>query len=503
MVAIAASIGLLAGYNMNFKNESKSLFKSEAFQDNISAGYEGRVEEILRFVESTYVDEIDSEQLTLNVINRMLEDLDPHSSYITPEELSSHNERMKGSYRGIGIETLSINDSFYVTNVLVGSSAEKAGIEKTMMIRAVDGVKVSGSALSIDSLSQMLKAGDKDEIVMDLSTVAGEEVQTTVAITDVSVPSADLAYLIRDDVIYLRLRRFSANTYKQYIESLDSLMTGKESAHLILDLRDNPGGYLPEAIKVLSQLFDRKSKLLTYTKGLNREKQEYRSTGNNFYDIRKVAVLINGNSASGSEIIAGAIQDWDRGMLIGERTYGKGLVQEVFPLRNGGALRLTVAKYFTPSGRLIQRSYDSATHAFAADSLNKKTKLLERIVPGGDGIHPDRKVVADKDCLSYAYYMDEYVLDLMHENRGLGYDADFYGSAAYQAFVQEHFDVTISSSAPCKDRFKEEVIKAHKNLTMKRVDFLKSQNEKDPVVSAALKYIDNPKPTIALLPQEN
>ena len=99
--------------------------------------------------------------------------------------------------------------------------------------------------------------------------------------------------------------------------------------------------------------------------------------------------------------------------------------------------------------------------------------------------------------------MDEYVLDLMHENRGLGYDADFYGSAAYQAFVQEHFDVTISSSAPCKDRFKEEVIKAHKNLTMKRVDFLKSQNEKDPVVSAALKYIDNPKPTIALLPQEN
>ena len=184
---------------------------------------------------------------------------------------------------------------------------------------------------------------------------------------------------------------------------------------MILDLRDNPGGFLPQAIKILSQLFADKDKLLTYTEGLSRKKAEYRSTGKIFYNIDKVAILINEYSASGSEILAGAIQDWDRGIIVGQDSYGKGLVQDLFPLKNGGALRLTVAKYYTPTGRLIQKSYKSLNKDFIADSTYFKTLLLNRVVHSGNGIEPDVKIdLSDENnCEEYLTYTDFFIINQM------------------------------------------------------------------------------------------
>jgi len=283
-------------------------------------------------------------------------------------------------------------------------------------------------------------------------------------------------------------------------------MIDKTKLNLIIDLRDNPGGYLPQAIKVVSQLFPKKDKLLTYTDGLNREKQEYRSTGNNFYDIRKVAILINNYSASGSEIIAGAVQDWDRGMIIGEGSYGKGLVQEIFPLKNGGALRLTVAKYYTPSGRLIQKSYESETNEFEADSnVMKKTKLLAREMQGGVGILPDKEVAIKEtqDCYEYNYYVDHFVINAMHKASSRKLSNLDLRRSSYEEFITEIMEPGLLSRIACNANYDFMVNESYLRLNSDTTRLHNLISKGDEAVSIALDYMENPKPTIALLSKKD
>src|SRR5690606_1334631 len=193
-----------------------------------------------------------------------------------------------------------------------------------------------------------------------------QDTQYTVEVVrdEIQVPSVLAGYLIEPEVAYIRVQRFGPRTYKEFMDEWERLYTDLGARHLILDLRDNPGGYLKEAVNMLSQIITEEGRVLVYTKGKNDERQEYKSTGKIFFPVEHIAVLINETSASASEIIAGCIQDLDRVVIIGTRSFGKGLVHEQFALSNGGTLRLTVSRYFTPSGRLIQKSYDSLSVAY-------------------------------------------------------------------------------------------------------------------------------------------
>jgi len=271
-----------------------------------------------------------------------------------------------------------------------------------------------------------------------------------------------------------------------------------------LDLRDNPGGYLPEAIKILSQLFENKDKLLTYTEGLNRKRRDYRTTGNAFYRINKVAVLVDRYSASGSEILAGAVQDWDRGLVIGETSYGKGLVQEIFPLKNGGALRLTVAKYYTPSGRLIQRSYTSNTNDFSADSTVHYTKVLERKVESGNGIVPDVSIEKTDHCYAYQRFFDQYVLQKMKSVESTDLPRSAFSRVEYEFFVRTNFTdfADEMNEASCKTSFDRHIDLCYKRMMMNNNEYARQANVSDKFVQKAMQFIDNDKPTVALLSEK-
>lgn len=506
LIGLAAAIGLIVGYNVNFDNDNSSLLSIEKneYKSTISHG-DGRIEEILRFVESKYVDSIESEKITLNLIDEMLGQLDPHSSYITPEDLADYNEKMKGRYRGIGIETLLYQDTFYITKLVESGPAADAGVKVGDAILEINGNKVSGSKMESDQVRDMLKDSTGSNLLVTIKPIG---VSTTkeleIEAKDIIVPSAEVCYMLNDKTAYLKLSRFSGNTYEQFIESIEKIKEGKKELNLVLDLRDNPGGYLPEAIKILSQLFDSKDKLLTYTEGLNRKRRDYRTTGNAFYRIDKVAVLLDKYSASGSEILAGAIQDWDRGIVIGENSYGKGLVQEIFPLKNGGALRLTVAKYYTPSGRLIQKSYTSNTNDFDADSAVHYTKVLERKVESGNGIVPDVTVESPEGCYGYQRFFDHYVLSKMKTYGSADLKRIAFSRPDYEAFVQANFREYIGDlqDSNCHNSFSTDIDLCYKRMIMTNNEFAREANVSDKSIQKAMQFIVDEKPTTALLSEK-
>lgn len=506
LVCLAAAIGLLAGYSLNFDNDTKSLLKLSDDGQGLTTSADGRIEEVLRLVEAAYVDSIDTDDITLKLINEMVEELDPHSSYITADDLATHNERMRGSYRGVGIETVALRDTFFITNIMNNSPAAESGLLMGMAIIAVEGQVVSGNETSFDTLRTLLKDKRKNHIELEVQPLRSSTTQTIqVAIDDISVPSADIVYKLNEETAYLKLSRFSSNTYEQFIESIESVQDAQQSLNLILDLRDNPGGYLPQAIKVLSQFFSDKDKLLTYTEGLNRKKANYNSTGKSFYNFKKIAVLIDNNSASGSEIVAGAIQDWDRGVIIGEQSYGKGLVQEIIQLKNGGALRLTVAKYYTPSGRLIQKSYESSSNEFEADSSMATTKILERPMESGHGITPDIIVKqTTRSRCAYDYYVDNYIIDRVIQKGTAELTLKDFSKKGFRAFLEKEMELTTEDlSQTCETYSINDISAAYIRLTASDIDYTRQINEQDETISRAFEFINDTQPTLALLAGNN
>lgn len=508
LIGLAAAIGLLAGHNMNFNNSGSSMFQVIESGENSNYGPDGRVEEILRFIETNYVDSLNSDLITIEAIRHILKDLDPHSDYITEEERNSHNERMEGSYRGIGIETLKYNDTFYITKIIEGAPSAIAGLNVGDAIISVSGELVSGNDTSFDNIRSKLKNEGSEEVVLEVQPLNLEELkEIIVKVKDVELPSANVCFLIEPNTIYLQLARFSGNTYEQFVESLDSITVGNESYNLILDLRNNPGGFLPEAIKILSQLFTEKDRLLTYTEGLNRKKAEYRSTGKTFFNLNKIAILMNEYSASGSEILAGAIQDWDRGIVIGKESFGKGLVQEIFPLNNGGALRLTVAKYYTPTGRLIQKPYNLVNRAFEPDSFKYKTRLLNRRVEGGNGIKPDVIVesLLKEECSAYLGFSDFFAIHLLKKSKGRSLTRDDIHAEDFKDFLESEFGVDPNEyDSNCIDSriFDSKLDDSILEMVLGSERYLEDAFDNDPYILEALKFTSDKRTTMAYLSKE-
>ncbi|MCB9048676.1 MAG: PDZ domain-containing protein [Lewinellaceae bacterium] len=437
LFALILVAGILIGMRLQSNGPTIATETPEA---PIHALGQGKVEEILRYIEAKYVDEVDREALVQEVIEQMLAKLDPHSNYITAEQLREVNEQLEGNFDGIGVEFMMLDDTIVVVAPLAGGPSEAAGILAGDKIVQISDSTIAGVRMDTRDVINMLR-GEKGTDV-EVGILRGREKKVrkfTITRDEIPMHSVDVAYMLDDKTGYIKVNRFSATTYEEFMKGLEKLVEGKGMEDLVIDLRHNPGGYLQQATNILSQLFSRKDKLLVYTEGRAVSRSNYESTGRAFFDIDDIVVLIDEGSASASEILAGAIQDHDRGVIVGRRSFGKGLVQEQYKLRDGSALRLTVARYYTPSGRSIQKPYEGDVdayenemaerfesgelagtfHASTPDSTRYYTDN-GRVVYGGGGISPDVFVPIDTIILNDEYlqlrqHVPQFVFRYMSE----------------------------------------------------------------------------------------
>ena len=421
LVAAALVIGMYTGLKLS--ENQPLVIKEEPIDDGQSLGY-GRIEELVRYIDAKYVEDVESEDLVETAIEELLRQLDPHSSYISKEELREVNEQLQGNFDGIGIEFMLLDDTIVVVSPLNGGPSEIAGILTGDKIVQVEDSIIAGKNLNSDEIVEYLRGEKGTKVTLGILRGGADNIKKfTVTRDKIPTNSVDAHFMVDNKTGMIKVNRFSATTYEDFMKSLEDLVENKGMENLIIDLRQNPGGYLQEATNILSQLFDERGKLLVYTEGRNVRRADYETSGGNFFDVKKIAVLLDEGSASASEILAGAIQDWDRGTIIGRRSFGKGLVQEQYKLSDGSALRLTVARYYTPSGRCIQRDYSNEEvyeddfHArFESGELETgelpehadTTKFYTaggRIVYGGGGISPDVFVPLDT-----IIYNEDYLL---------------------------------------------------------------------------------------------
>lgn len=360
-----------------------------------------------RFLNAAYVDTVNNHQLIETAIQEMLAQLDPHSTYVSAEEMKGVTESFEGSFSGIGIEYNILRDTIIVVNVISGGPSEQVGLLPNDRIIDVNGKNVVGvKQMEVPKLLRGPKG-----TVAEIRVIRGsahDSLDFTIVRDNIPITTVDAAYLIAPKTGYIRVNRFANNTFSEFVEAYKSL--GKVDA-LILDLRSNGGGLLGQAID-MSNFFLKKGDKIVSTEGLRFPPEEVIAPEKGEFSKGRLIVLTNETSASGSEIVAGAIQDWDRGLIVGRRTFGKGLVQRQFPLNDGSAVRLTVSRYHTPTGRVIQRPYvqgkgeeynldflkrfdESDSNAPVDSSKVYKTLRSGRTVYGGGGISPDVSVATD------------------------------------------------------------------------------------------------------------
>jgi carboxyl-terminal processing protease len=400
---------------------------------------QGKIEELIRYVEAKYVDDVNRDELIERAINEILKELDPHSNYITAEQLQEVNEQLEGNFSGIGVEFMMLDDTIVVIAALAGGPSEAVGIQAGDKIVQIADTTIAGVNMEVKDIVSLLRGEPGSEVEIGIKRNGHENIKNyTITRDKIPVYSVDVSYMIDDKTGYIKVNRFSATTYEEFMKGLEDLVDNHQMEDLIIDLRHNPGGYLQQATNILSQLFEDKDRLLVYTEGRTVNRNDYESTGRAFFKVDDIAVLIDEGSASASEILAGAIQDHDRGVILGRRSFGKGLVQEQYKLRDGSALRLTVARYYTPSGRSIQKAYDDLD-AYENDVNNRYNsgELLEegkisqadstrfytstgRIVYGGGGISPDifipiDTINANEEYLGLRQHVPAFVFRYMEE----------------------------------------------------------------------------------------
>ena len=368
-----------------------------------------------------YVDETDNDKITESGIRAMLKELDPHSTYTDQKETRTLLEQMQGSFGGIGIQFNIIEDTLYVIQTTKNGPSERAGILAGDKIVTVNDTAIAGVRMERADIMSRLRGAKGTEVKVEVVRRGiDRKLVFNLIRDDISTETVDAAYMIDEDNGYIRITSFGAKTHEEFATKLDSLKSlGMQN--LILDLEGNGGGYLNAAVDIASEFIEGE-RLVVYTEGRNNPRQNYVSRGKGRFLNGNLVVIVDETSASASEILAGAIQDWDRGLVVGRRSFGKGLVQRPFNLPDGSMIRLTIARYYTPAGRCIQKPYDndsikyeqdlmhrynsgeltSADSIHFPDSLKTYTKRLKRPVYGGGGIMPDYFVPLD--TLKYTKY---------------------------------------------------------------------------------------------------
>ena len=416
-----------------------------------------------KLIETFYVGDVDTTKIVEDAIRAMLKTLDPHSSYSTPEETKDLNEPLQGNFSGIGIQFQMLNDTLYVIQTISGGPSEKVGILAGDRILTANDSLISGVKRKNSSVMKLLRGPKGSEVEVAVKRgKSTEPIMFRITRDDIPIYSVDAYYMIEPETGYVRISRFADNTPQEFAKALDELER-KGMKKLVLDLQDNGGGYLQAAAELADMLLP-KGALIVYTDGDRVSPSHYYSQRDPLFN-GPLVVLVNQYSASASEILSGAVQDNDRGLVVGRRTFGKGLVQRPFPFPDGSMIRLTVARYHTPSGRCIQKPYNggddkdyqldllnrykageysSADSIHFDDSLRYRTLVNGRTVYGGGGIMPDRFVAIDTTEYS------DYYRDLMAKGIFNRYGVAYVDSAradlkkqypTVEKFV-ENFEVT-------------------------------------------------------------
>lgn len=406
VVCAAATFGISAQYS----------------RSNSASRQQQKLLMVENIVNNLYVDNVDEEKVVENAVRGILENLDPHSSYSTKEETTSSQETMQGSFSGIGIQFNMQKDTLYVVQTIAGGPSEKVGILPGDRFIAVDDSIIAGRKLKNTDIMKRLRGpkGTKVNIKVKRGSNA-ELLEFRITRDDIPLNSIDAVYMADGKTGYIRLSRFAATSYKEFKDAITKLKK-QGMQQLILDLTDNGGGYMQIAAQIANEMLNR-GNLIVYTQGRKSPRQNLNADGSGTFRTQKVVVMINQFSASASEILSGAVQDWDRGVVVGRRSFGKGLVQREFLLPDSSSFRLTIARYYTPSGRNIQKPYvkgdredydkdiidrynhgelQSADSIHFADSLKHTTLRLHRTVYGGGGIMPD--VFVPLDTTQYTDY---------------------------------------------------------------------------------------------------
>ncbi|MCX6351884.1 MAG: S41 family peptidase [Bacteroidetes bacterium] len=427
IIAAVMIVGMVAGFKL------KSSF------ENGGTDPRKKFEEVMRYINRAYVDMPDNDKLSEAAIEAMLKELDPHSTYIPAKEVQQSNEELDGNFEGIGVEFNLLNDTIIVVSPISGGPSEQVGIHAGDKIIKIESKTVAGVHFTNEDVFKNLRGekGTKVHVSIKRGTTKNL-LEFTIKRDKIPIYSVDASFMATPEIGYVKINRFGATTLREFSDAMTSLKKeGMKS--LILDLRGNPGGYLKAAIDMADEFLP-DNQLIVYTKGRSRSKDIYKADTKGDFEKGKIAVMMDDGSASASEILGGAIQDHDRGVIIGTRSFGKGLVQEPFVLSDGSVIRLTVARYYTPSGRCIQRPYDKGAEdyygevnnrlkhgeLFNKDSIKNNDSLKfktdkGRIVYGGGGISPD--IFVPVDTSEYSPYLQK-----------------IYGKGIFSEFVIEYMD---------------------------------------------------------------
>lgn len=388
-------------------------------------GGQSKFGEIINLIEQAYVDTVNTEKLEETTLNTMLTRLDPHSVYIPASDLQQANEQLEGNFEGIGVEFNILNDTIMVVSAINGGPSQELGIQAGDRIVEVDTQRVAGIGIRSEQVFKLLRGKKGSEVKVKIFRPdAHKIIPYTIVRNTIPIHSLDAGIMLDNETGYIKINRFAANTHDEFVESLKQLQL-QGMQNLILDLRGNPGGYLTAATELCDELLDG-NKMIVYTSGRTQPRNEYKAERAGLFEKGKLVVLIDESSASASEIVSGAVQDWDRGIIIGRRSFGKGLVQEPFSLRDGSAIRLTVARYYTPSGRCIQKPYEDGYDEYEAEIYHRyqdgeladtaARKIQDstiyktsggRIVYSKGGIMPDVTVALDTT------YRNRYITELL------------------------------------------------------------------------------------------
>lgn len=448
---------------------SIGIFLRPATSVRAFIGGSDKFSEMLSIIQEAYVDTIDRKELENQTFNELLSNLDPHSVYIPAEDLKSANEQLDGNFEGIGVEFNIVSDTIMVVTPINGGPSQELGIQPGDRIVQVDTLNVAGVGITSEKVFKLLRGKGGSKVKVGIYRIGAKGIiYYTITRGTIPIFSVDAWRMLDKETGYIKVSRFAEKTHEEFLTAFEELKK-QQLKNLILDLRGNPGGYLSTAIALTDEFLDDR-KLIVYTQGRTKPRAEYESERPGVFEQGKLIVLVDEGSASASEILSGAMQDWDRGMVIGRRSFGKGLVQEPFELKDGSALRLTVSRYYTPSGRCIQKDYSDKVN-YEHDLINRYqngelesdhpnaifdstpyyTKKLKRVVYGGGGIYPDKFVPIDTSFQSRFLtelvgngLLGKYAYEYLDKNRkrisGIksldAYVASFnFSMADYESFI--------------------------------------------------------------------
>jgi carboxyl-terminal processing protease len=402
------------------------FFTPVLFAQGFSSLQQRKLINALTAISNLYVDSINDKKIVESTLTAILKELDPHSVYIPKEEVDRVNEPLEGSFEGVGIQFQLLDDTLLVVQTIAGCPAAKVGVLPGDRIIYIGTELIAGVKMQNSDIMKRLRGQKGTEVSVKIRRRGNPELIDFKIIRDkIPLYSVDATYMIGKEIGYIKINSFGASTHDEFIKAFNDLKK-KGMKHLILSLQGNGGGYLNTAQQLADEFLSR-DKLIVYTQGLNQPKAVLESTAMGNFETGKLIVLIDEYSASASEIVSGALQDWDRAIIVGRRSFGKGLVQRQFPLIDGSMMRLTTARYYTPSGRCIQKSYKDGVDKYELDIVNRykkgellhadsihfpdslryQTLNLKRTVYGGGGIMPD--IFVPMDTTSYTNYLRKIV----------------------------------------------------------------------------------------------